>query len=72
MTIIIIGPPSSPGKPEAIDVNADSLTIFWKAPENDGNSPIAEYILEYQEITEKKYDSCTYQLNIFNISNVFI
>lgn len=29
--------------------------MFWKAPEDDGNSPIIEYIIEYQERTEKTW-----------------
>lgn len=28
---------------------SDSLTLFWKAPEDDGNDQIIEYILEYRE-----------------------
>lgn len=31
------------------------MTLFWKAPEDDGNSPIIEYIIEYQERTEKTW-----------------
>lgn len=42
-------PPSAPGKPEPLEVESDSLTIFWKAPEDDGNDEIIEYILEYKE-----------------------
>lgn len=29
---------------------SDSLTLFWKAPEEDGNDVIIEYILEYREM----------------------
>lgn len=32
-----------------MDVASDSLTLFWKAPEDDGNVEITEYILEYTE-----------------------
>lgn len=42
-------PPSAPGKPEPLEVASDSLTLFWKAPEDDGNDEIIEYILEYKE-----------------------
>lgn len=28
---------------------SDSLTLFWKAPDDDGNDEIIEYILEYKE-----------------------
>lgn len=46
--------PSRPGKPEPVDVTDDSVTLFWKAPEDDGNSEIIEYYLEYQETTTTK------------------
>lgn len=32
-----------------MEVASDSLTLFWKAPEDDGNDEIIEYILEYKE-----------------------
>lgn len=38
-----------------MEIGSDSLTLFWKAPEDDGNSEIIEYILEYQEITQKTW-----------------
>lgn len=44
-----IEPPTAPGKPEPLEVANDSLTLFWKAPEDDGNDEIIEYILEYRE-----------------------
>lgn len=47
--------PSAPGAPEPLEVTNDSLTLFWKAPEDDGNSPIIEYIIEYQERIEKTW-----------------
>lgn len=51
---LFLGRPSPPGCPEAIDATDNSLTLFWKLPEDDGNSNITEYILEYQEKTQKK------------------
>lgn len=47
--------PSAPGAPEPLEVTNDSLTLFWKVPEDDGNSPIIEYIIEYQERTQKTW-----------------
>lgn len=46
------GKPSAPGAPEPVDITNDSLTLYWKAPEDDGNTPIIEYILESQERTQ--------------------
>lgn len=54
-----IGKPSAPGAPEPLDITNDSLTLFWKAPEDDGNSEIIEYILEYHEITQKTWTKIT-------------
>ena len=44
--------PSAPGAPEPLEVTKDSVTLHWKKPDSDGNSPIVEYVLEYQEKTE--------------------
>lgn len=37
----------------------DSITLFWHAPEDDGNCKITEYILEYQEIRESIWKKIT-------------
>lgn len=44
----------APGSPEPVEVTNDAVTLFWKPPESDGNSPISEYILEYQLRKETK------------------
>lgn len=44
--------PSAPGAPEALEITENSVTLHWKKPDSNGNSPIVEYILEYQEKTE--------------------
>lgn len=54
-----VEPPSAPGKPEPLEVASDSLTIFWKAPEDDGNDDIIEYILEYKEKVSVKWIQIT-------------
>lgn len=51
--IIVSEPPSKPGSPEPVEITDDSITLFWKPPENDGNSEITEYILEYKQTKEK-------------------
>lgn len=56
---LIAESPSAPGKPESLEVAHDSLTLFWKAPESDGNDKIIEYIIEYQENTEIKWTKIT-------------
>lgn len=54
LRVVYMKPPSQPGTPEPVEITDDSLTLFWKSPEDDGNCEIIEYIIEYQEITEKK------------------
>lgn len=38
---------------------SDSLTLFWKSPEDDGNDVIIEYILEYKESVSVKWTQIT-------------
>ncbi|KAH8274487.1 hypothetical protein KR018_006840, partial [Drosophila ironensis] len=33
----------------------DSITLYWKAPEDDGKSEIIEYILEYHDVQTEKW-----------------
>lgn len=56
---ILLEPPSSPGKPEPLEVGSDSLTLFWKAPEDDGNDEIIQYILEYRETIQINWTEIT-------------
>lgn len=49
-----IGKPTAPGAPEPLEVTHDSITIFWKAPEDDGKCEIIEYVLEYQDVKEER------------------
>lgn len=64
MIIIIISnfiePPTAPGKPEPLEVGSDSLTLFWKAPDDDGNDEIIEYIIEYKETVSVKWIQITH------------
>jgi hypothetical protein len=54
LKVIYMKQPSQPGAPEPVEVTDDSITLFWKSPDDIGNSEIIEYILEYQEIKETK------------------
>lgn len=47
--VIYMKEPSQPGTPEPVEITDDSITLFWKSPDDDGNSEITEYILEYLE-----------------------
>uniref|UniRef100_A0A8D8G2B6 Titin n=2 Tax=Culex pipiens TaxID=7175 RepID=A0A8D8G2B6_CULPI len=58
-TLIVKKQPAAPEAPEATRITDDSITLFWKSPEDNGNSTITEYILEYQEKSKKKWTEIT-------------
>lgn len=47
--------PTAPGAPQPVQSAEDSLTLYWKAPEDDGNSEITEYVLEYKNVKSDKW-----------------
>lgn len=58
--------PSPPGRPDIVDYDNKSVTLNWKAPDNDGGRPILKYIVEikdkllvdWQVVTETKDAEC--------------
>ena len=42
---------TSPGPPQYLDADADngSVTLWWDAPDSDGNTPITDYEYQYRE-----------------------
>lgn len=45
--------PGKPGAPlEVTDLAHDSCTLLWKAPKDDGGSPILHYVVERMELNE--------------------
>lgn len=52
INVVIVQVPSAPGAPEPLEITENSVTLHWKKPDSNGNSPIVEYILEHQEKTE--------------------
>nr|XP_006823012.1 PREDICTED: titin-like [Saccoglossus kowalevskii] len=42
-------PPGSPSKPDISNITARSATLKWKAPKDDGGSPVTEYVIERKE-----------------------
>ncbi|CAK9803493.1 sls [Anthophora plagiata] len=57
--VVIVQVPSAPGAPEPLEITDNSVTLHWKKPDSDGNSPIVEYILEHQEKTETTWTKVT-------------
>uniref|UniRef100_A0A1I7XRB2 non-specific serine/threonine protein kinase n=1 Tax=Heterorhabditis bacteriophora TaxID=37862 RepID=A0A1I7XRB2_HETBA len=48
-------PPGKPRHMEFADIDKDHLTLQWEPPEDDGNSPVTEYIVERREKSEKDW-----------------
>lgn len=48
----LVDVPSQPGTPDVAEVTDDHITLFWKAPQSDGLSPITNYKLEYHDKDE--------------------
>uniref|UniRef100_A0A1A9V0P1 Twitchin n=1 Tax=Glossina austeni TaxID=7395 RepID=A0A1A9V0P1_GLOAU len=47
--------PGKPGTPEVIDWDKDHVELAWKAPINDGGSPISSYVVEKREKGSDKW-----------------
>jgi len=48
-------PPDAPSLLEIVDVDATVARLKWKAPGNDGGSPLTFYIVEYKQRTEEEW-----------------
>ena len=49
MSIIFIDKPSPPQDVTVTEVTSCSATVTWKAPEDDGGSPVSTYVIERQD-----------------------
>ena len=48
-------PPGQPGIPDVTDMTPDSMKLTWEAPDDDGGSPITNYIVEKRIQGEVKW-----------------
>ncbi|CAG6021715.1 unnamed protein product [Menidia menidia] len=49
--LIVLDKPSSPlGPAEVTESSANSIEFKWRAPKDDGGSPVSQYILERQQV----------------------
>lgn len=47
--------PAPPGGPlEALNLDAESCTLSWKIPKDDGGNEIVNYIVEKKEVGSNK------------------
>lgn len=57
--------PSEPGMPEVIEITNNTVTLHWKAPESDGNSPIINYVLEYHDRSDFTWADIVHYIYIY-------
>lgn len=53
VVIIMQDAPTPPQDVDVTDVYQTSCVVNWKAPEDDGGSPISKYIIERQDLSKK-------------------
>ena len=51
-------PPGPPSAPEPTDITKESCELTWKAPENDGGSPIIGYFIERAQTGSSRWLRC--------------
>ena len=58
-TLTVLSPPSPPlGPVKVSEVTQNGCKIAWKAPQDDGGSPLSEYIVETMEPKSGKTEEC--------------
>lgn len=59
LSIVVTEKPDPPIQVEAHDPTSKSITVTWKAPDNDGGCPIQGYIVEKMEKDGDRYERVT-------------
>lgn len=64
--------PGPVGGLEATDITKTTAQLSWSPPENDGGSPILNYIVEKREVDRKTWTKCTEELKktSFKVTNM--
>ena len=58
-TLTVLSPASPPlGPIKVTDVTQNGCKVAWKAPQDDGGSPLSEYIVETMEPKSGKTEEC--------------
>ncbi|KAK7507540.1 hypothetical protein BaRGS_00001475, partial [Batillaria attramentaria] len=56
--------PDAPGKPEAIDVTKESITLKWLPPDNDGGNAIFNYVVEMRVSGSSRWLAASQNLKV--------
>lgn len=62
--------PDAPGKPEAVDITKNSVTLKWLPPDNDGGNPIFNYVVESKTAKSYKWLPASQNIQILETSFV--
>lgn len=64
LKLVLMEVPSQPGRPEVLEITNNSVTLHWKVPESDGNSPIINYIVEFHDTSDSSWKKYNENYNI--------
>lgn len=64
--------PGPVGSLDATDITKTTAQLSWLPPENDGGSPILNYVVEKREVDRKTWTKCTEDLKktSFKVTNL--
>lgn len=59
MCLLVTAKPGPPGIPQFPEIKDGQIQVTWTPPEDDGGSPITNYILEYKTESAFKWTTAT-------------
>lgn len=76
---IFLEKPGKPGTPDYADIKDGKIPLKWVKPEDDGGSPIFNYVLEYRiegafkwkRITEETISDLKYAAKGLNVDDLY-
>lgn len=53
--MLFLARPSAPKELKVVDVSRSTVQLSWEPPEDDGGSPVIDYIIEKREVSRKTW-----------------